>query len=114
MDAQPEATGEPDKTDAKTEELRRVSRELLGSKYRLEVAVAVRNARRKKVYARALVDAVPGAGDNQVGECLKHFEQGGLLTRNPTAGGRDPVTFNVVGSAYWKLCAELMKEVRGR
>ena len=71
-----------DEPDAQTQELRRVSRELLGSKYRLEVAVAVRNSRRKTVYARGLIDSVPGAGDNQVGECLKHFEEGGLRAQS--------------------------------
>jgi hypothetical protein len=36
------------------------------------------------VYARQLLSAVPGARDNQIGECLKHFEAAGLLRRNPS------------------------------
>ena len=94
--------------------MRLASRELLGSSYRLEVAVAIKQAGTPSVYARQLVDAVPGAKDNQVSECLKHFERGGLLKRNPTSGGRNPLTFDIVDSVYWGLCERLHDEVRQR
>lgn len=100
--------------DARRRELRRVSRELLGSSYRLEVAAAINEAENEAVYARALSALVPDARDNQVSECLKHFEAGGLLKRNETAGGRDPQTFDVLPSAYWDLCRALRDEVNAR
>jgi hypothetical protein len=102
------------RVDGKTRELRRVSKELLGSSYRLEVAVAVNRAPGGQVYAHQLVDAVPGARDNQVAECLKHFEQGGLLKRNATRGGRNPQTFDIVASVYWEFCEKLSTEVKKR
>jgi hypothetical protein len=97
--------------DASTRELRRVSRQLLGSSYKLEVAAAIEAAGARPVYARQLLPSVPGARDNQIGECLKHFETAGLLKRNPTAGGREPQTFKVLPSAYWRLCAALRDEI---
>jgi hypothetical protein len=100
--------------DARKAELRRVSRELLGSSYRLEVAAAIHEAVTDAVYARALAGDIPGAGDNQVGECLKHFETAGLLRRNPSPGGRAPQTFSVIDSVYWRFCGELRDEVLKR
>jgi hypothetical protein len=100
--------------DAATRELRRVSRRLLGSSYRLEVAAAISNVADQQIYARGLVASVPGARDNQVSECLKHFEAAGLLKRNRTPGGRQPQTFDVVPSAYWGLCAAVRDEILAR
>lgn len=100
--------------DAARAALRLASRELLGSSYRLEVAVAIRQTGTRSVYARQLVDEVPGAKDNQVSECLKHFERGGLLKRNSTSGGRTPLTFDVVDSIYWEFCERLHAELRER
>lgn len=95
------------------QKLRRASRELLGSSYRLEVAVAISEKSEERVYARQLLSAIPGARDNQVSECLRHFERGGLLKRNQTAGGRQPQTFDVLPSSYWKLCVALRDELLG-
>ena len=97
--------------DGPTRELRRVSRRLLGSSYRLEVAAAISAAADQQIYARGLIASVPGARDNQIGECLKHFEAAGLLQRNQTTGGRQPQTFDVLPSAYWGLCATLRDEI---
>jgi hypothetical protein len=99
--------------DIPTRELRRLSRELLGSSYRLEVAAAIEGAT-GPIYARQLLSSVPGARDNQVAECLKHFETAGLLRRNETSGGRDPQTFDVLPSCYWKLCSTLRDELLHR
>ena len=91
--------------------VRKLSRELLGSSYRLEVAAAIHDAHPEPVYARGLTETVK-ANDNQVSAVLEHFEAAGLLRRLPTKGGRDPQRFKPRKSIYWELCAKLLAEAR--
>lgn len=91
--------------------VRTLSRELLGSSYRLEVAAAIHDALPEAVYARALTKTIE-AKDNQVSAVLEHFEAAGLLDRLPTKGGRDPQRFQPRSSIYWEFCSKLLAEAR--
>ncbi len=99
--------------DAKREEIRLVSKRLLGNQYRLEIAVKIANAKGKAVYARQLDKGID-AGDPQVGRVLKYFEEAGLLERQPSAGGRDPLRFKPRQSVYWTMCRKLLSEIKTR
>ncbi|HUY58068.1 MAG TPA: hypothetical protein VMV16_00015 [Solirubrobacteraceae bacterium] len=63
---------------------RLVSRALLGSSYRLEVAAAIAAGQLKPVYARAL-NAQIQVGDNQVAAVLQRFEKAGIVRRLPSS-----------------------------
>lgn len=99
--------------DSTRNRLRKLSRELLGSSYRLETAAAIYDAGLEPVYARQLTGAV-GANDNQVSAVLEHFETGGLLKRMPCNGGRDPQRFEPLASVYWEFCSKLLAELKSR
>lgn len=96
--------------DKLREDVRRVSKRLLGSRYRLEVAAQIDDA---SVYARQLNDAI-GVGENQIGQVLQHFEDAGLLERLPSPGGQKPQEFKPRPSVYWSMCSRLLREVQER
>ena len=90
---------------------REASKALLGHSFRLEVAVAVARSRSGVVYARQLADQLV-ISDQRVRENLARFESVGLLELASEASGRRPKTYRRRPSVYWRLCAELDRELR--
>lgn len=74
------------------------------------MAAAIAQSKGKPVYSRQISRQIK-ANPNQVGEVLRHFEQGKLLTRLQSRGGREPQRFEPRKSPYWTLCRRVLKEL---
>jgi len=93
--------------------LRAVSRQLLGNKYRLEVALAVADSE-GRVYAHAVANSISDLADNQAGIELAHLEDAGLLAREAPTEGQTRIYFQRRPSCYWTHCEELATEILNR
>ncbi len=90
------------------EEVRRVSKTLFGSRYRLEAANAVADGA-AVIYARELANRL-GVGDNQAQLELKHFESAALLERLDRVAGQRQQYYRRRESQFWDLAAALYRE----
>jgi hypothetical protein len=91
------------------QERRRISKVLLGSRYRLEVAVAIAEADPGIVHVRQ-VAADLGLTDNLVKLEFRHFEEGGVLLRLDRPQGEQRQYFERMPSTYWELVRLLAEE----
>jgi hypothetical protein len=91
--------------------VREVSKILLGSSYRLEVAVAVARAEPGVVHLRGLASQLDLV-DSLVRVELGHFERAGLLMRLPKPRGQQQQDYERLPSAFWDLSRALLAEVR--
>jgi hypothetical protein len=91
-------------------EVRRVSKALFGSWYRLEAGytVAVGPA---VLYARELAHRL-GVGDNQAQGELRHFENAGFLERLDRVEGQRQQYYRRLDSPFWGFCQQLFEEIR--
>jgi len=90
---------------------REVSKILLGSSYRLEVAVAVAQAEPGVVHLRGLASQLELV-DSLVRVELGHFERAGLLMRLPKPKGQQQQDYERLPSAFWDLSRALLAELR--
>lgn len=89
------------------DQLRHVSKALLGSKHRLEISAAVAAAPDEEIYGRAIAERA-GVADSQVWGELRRLEDAGLLERLPRSqGGGTSVRFQRRPSAYWEWIWEM-------
>jgi hypothetical protein len=93
-----------------TQELRRISKALFGSRYRLEVAAAVAAAEPNVVYVHGLGERL-GLADNLVRLEIGHFEEAGLLIRLPRPPGQQHQHYERMPSSYWHLARLLLDEL---
>src|SRR4051812_48724415 len=91
------------------EDVRRASKSLFGSRYRLEAARAVAESA-DVLYARELAQQL-GLADNQAHSELRHFESAGLLQRLERVPGQRQQYYQRRPSAFWRLAADLMREL---
>lgn len=92
-----------------SENVRRLSKLLLGNADRLRVAAAVSRAEPGDLYSRALADALRWP-DGRVQKQLKQFEEAGLLVRLPSVGGERRVYYERRDSAFWECAVSLEEE----
>jgi predicted transcriptional regulator len=90
-------------------EVRRISKLLLGSRYRLEVAAAIAGADPGVVHVRE-VAADLGLTDNLVRLEFQHFEEAGVLLRLERPQGQQRQYFERMPSAYWELVRVLAED----
>lgn len=94
--------------------LRNVSRDLLGNKYRLEVALAVADSETGRVYGHGVANAIPDLADNQAGKELARLESAGLLVKESPVEGQTRIYYQRRPSCYWGHCEELASEILSR
>jgi hypothetical protein len=87
--------------------LQRVSKDLLGNAYRLQVAAAVDECGEDELYPEA-VAARAGLKEARAGEQLRHLTAAGVLEQLPKDGRRQP--YRKKKSPYWALCRRLRDE----
>jgi hypothetical protein len=91
-------------------DLRRTSKTLFGSQYRLELACAVADVEPGVFYVRQLAERV-SLPDNVVLREIGHFCDAGLLERLDKVDGQQAVYYRRADSHFWALCLELRGEV---
>jgi hypothetical protein len=92
------------------ERVRLFSRELFGSRYRLEVGVALAEMGGPMTYARELAQAVQ-LPDNVVRSELLAFAAAGLLAAHERIARNQPAYFERRPSAFWELARRLVAEL---
>jgi hypothetical protein len=91
--------------------LRELSKELLGNKYRLEVAVAIARLEGSPFYAQSLVDDC-GLRYPRVQEELKRLAAADMLIEQPPEqGGGSTVYYKAIASVYWQMCVQFHEEL---
>jgi hypothetical protein len=91
------------------DEVRRISKALFGSRYRLEAAHAVAVGG-DVLYAREIAQRI-GVGDNQAQLELRHFETAGLLFRLDRVVGQRQQYYQRQDSEFWALAQVLHDEL---
>jgi hypothetical protein len=89
---------------------RRISKLLLGSRYRLEVASAIAQADPGVVHVHEVAAGL-GLTDNLVRLEFEHFEEAGVLFRLDRPQGQQRQYFERMPSAYWQLVRALLNDV---
>jgi DNA-binding transcriptional ArsR family regulator len=88
--------------------LRALSKELLGNKYRLEIAAEIA-ASDDPVHAQGLADAT-GVRYPRVQEELKRLRAAGILAERSDPGS-NIVQYKTHPSVYWDMCRQLRDEL---
>ncbi|MDQ4142361.1 MAG: hypothetical protein M3198_01220 [Actinomycetota bacterium] len=91
------------------EEIREVSKRVLGNRYRLEVAAAIAEQEPGVFHARLLADKLR-LPDTKVRDELVKFTEAGLVQQLPKIRGQQD--YRREDSVYWSFALELMKELR--
>jgi hypothetical protein len=94
------------------DEVRKISKALFGSRYRLEAANAVAVGG-DVLYAREIAQRV-GVGDNQAQLELRHFQTAGLLFRLDRVVGQRQQYYQRRDSEFWALARGLHDELLHR
>lgn len=91
--------------------LQRVSKDLLGNAYRLQVAAAVDECADDELYSEAVAQRA-GLKDARASEQLRHFAAIGMLEQLPKDGRKQP--YKKGPSCYWAMCRSLRQETLDR
>ncbi len=91
------------------EEIREVSKRVLGNRYRLEVAAAIAEQEPGVFHVRLLADKLR-LPDNKVRDELVKFTEAGLIQLLPKIRGQQD--YRREESVYWAFAQELIKELR--
>jgi DNA-binding transcriptional regulator GbsR (MarR family) len=91
------------------EEVRRLSGQLLGNKYRLEVVEALCRAGDDSVTATSIHEET-GIKYARVQEELKRLKAYGVLRELDTPGAQT-VEYKIEPTVYWELCKQLLDEI---
>ncbi len=91
------------------EEIREVSKRVLGNRYRLEVAAVIAEQEPGVFHVRLLADKLR-LPDNKVRDELVKFAEVGLIQQLPKIRGQQD--YRREESVYWTFARELMNELR--
>lgn len=90
-------------------ELRKRSKALLGSMYRLEIAVAIARCYGESFTAQSIADDAEiryGAVQQE----LKHLERAGMISQLDSVG--PTVEYKAAADVYWRSCEDLLRDWR--
>ena len=98
-------------TEDEIQALRRYSREMFRSDYRIEVGCAIAEADPPIVFVKGLAEVL-ALPDNRVQKEVKALERLGLLTALPRPGGQQRQEYQVVSSGFWAFLTGLAGELK--
>lgn len=91
------------------EEIREISKRVLGNRYRLEVAAAIGEQEPGVFHVRLLADKLR-LPDNKVRDELVKFSEAGLIQLLPKIRGQQD--YRREESVFWAFAQEFVKELR--
>lgn len=95
------------------DEIRRISKNLLGNRYRLEVAAAIARAEPAVVSAQAMATEL-GIAQNLIRAELLKLADAGLVLRLPRVSGQQLQEYQRLESVFWGAMVDLFAEFRDR